>query len=186
MAITDELREWMAGLYTPNSGTVKMEGERIADRIDTAHRAALEKLAAQVDTTEPDCAEDKAEPETGVNWKEEARTWERRCKELIVERDERYIELPVDKDGVPWHVGDVTENGNTVNGMTIDRNGWFFTNTVNDIDPSIHCHRAQTVENVLREFAERVCNSGHQWGLDAADTIAEFASKLRMAEEVDA
>ena len=34
MSITDELREWIAGLYTPNSGTLKMEGERIADRID--------------------------------------------------------------------------------------------------------------------------------------------------------
>ena len=37
MSITDELREWIASLYTPNSGTVKMEGERIADRIDEQH-----------------------------------------------------------------------------------------------------------------------------------------------------
>ena len=49
MSITDELREWIASLYTPNSGTVKMEGERIADRIDEQHRKALEKVAAMVD-----------------------------------------------------------------------------------------------------------------------------------------
>ena len=52
VSITDELREWIDGLYTPNSNTLKMEGERIADRIDAAHRSALEKLAAQVDESE--------------------------------------------------------------------------------------------------------------------------------------
>lgn len=36
MSITDELRKWLKSLYTPNSGAVKDEGERIADRIDAA------------------------------------------------------------------------------------------------------------------------------------------------------
>ena len=32
--ITDELREWVKRLYTPNSGELKLQAERIADRID--------------------------------------------------------------------------------------------------------------------------------------------------------
>lgn len=43
----------------------------------------------------------------------------------------------------------------------------------------------QTVEDVLLEFADRVCNSGHQWGLDALDIVTEYAAKLRLAEETD-
>ena len=41
-----------------------------------------------------------------------------------------------------------------------------------------------TVEDVLNDFAKRVLNSGHQWGLDAEETTAEYADELReMAKE---
>lgn len=67
----------------------------------------------------------------------------------------RYIELPVDADGVPWHVGDMTENKNIVNGITFDEHGAHFTNTLNDIDPSIHTHFVvRTVEDVLLDFRD--------------------------------
>jgi len=44
MSITDELRKWLKSLYTPNSATVKDEGERIADRIDAEHDKALNSV----------------------------------------------------------------------------------------------------------------------------------------------
>lgn len=189
MSITDELREFAASEASDYDDWV--DGIRaIADRIDAAHRSALEKLAAQVDRLEP---EDRAEPENGVNWKEEARTWERYCKELITERDERYIPLPVDADGEYIHMGDVmdTEHFGTVEVEGFVHNAIAFYNYSGQpayicTSPANLCHRhhhAPTVEDVLREFADRVCNSGHQWGLDAADTIAEYAAKLRLAGE---
>lgn len=75
-------------------------------------------------------------------------------KDLHEAVDERYIELPRDKYGEPWHVGDVTENGNVVMGMTIDNTGeWYFINTRNDIDPHAHYHyRRPTVDEILDEL----------------------------------
>ena len=40
-----------------------------------------------------------------------------------------------------------------------------------------------TVEDVLAEFSVRVLNSGHQWGLDGTGVIAEYAAKLRLADD---
>ena len=48
MSITDELREWTANFFRL-APTATKELTAIADRIDAAHRAALEKLAAGVD-----------------------------------------------------------------------------------------------------------------------------------------
>jgi len=45
--------------------------------------------------------------------------------------------------------------------------------------------KPRTVEDVLQEFASRVLTSGHQWDLDAQDTIAEYAAELRMAGDGD-
>ena len=88
----------------------------------------------------------------------------------------RYVLLPVDMDGVPWHVGDVTENGNTVNAICFDHHGCHFSNTRNDIDPSIHRHaKPKTLENVL-------CDMIHECGcIDAlAETIADkYAKQIR-------
>ena len=94
---------------------------------------------------------------------------------------ERYVDLPIDADGIPWHVGDMTENGNVVNGMTIDFHGWHFTGTRNDIDPAIHWHYVPkpTVEDVLRDYASRILIVGC---IDEEDElVAEYAAKLRLA-----
>ena len=104
------------------------------------------------------------------------------------------VRLPVDADGKPIHVGDVME------WVSPDEDYKSVIRTVDAVGEQAffawgkesgryaqyearayrHYH-APTVEDVLREFADRVCNSGHQWGLDAAETIAEYAAKLRLA-----
>ena len=64
--------------------------------------------------------------------------------------DSYWVRLPVDTDGVPWHIGDRTESGQTVGAMGLNKYGWCFIGTVNEIDPSIHRHyHAPTVEDVL-------------------------------------
>lgn len=98
--------------------------------------------------------------------------------------DAGWVRLPVDADGEPWHVGDMTENGNVVNGMTIDFHGWHFTGTRNDIDPAIHRHYVPkpTVEDVLREFYTLAVRGkkAHAEDVDNA-ALAEYAAKLRLA-----
>ena len=93
---------------------------------------------------------------------------------------ERYVELPVDADDVPWHLGDVTENGNTVTAMGLNAHGWCFVGTTNDIDPSIHRHyHTPTVEDVLREFGK----AWVEWEDGSPyDPIAAFAAKLQLKE----
>ena len=95
-----------------------------------------------------------------------------------------WVRLPLDANGVPWHVGDMTENGNVVNGMTIDFHGWHFTGTRNDIDPAIHRHYVPkpTVEDVLLEFYTLAVR-GKAARADDVDNavLAEYAAKLRLA-----
>lgn len=90
--------------------------------------------------------------------------------EIEQEISERYMLLPVDADGVPWHVGDITENGNIVNGICFDRCGCHFSNTRNDIDPSIHRHaKPKTLEDVLCNMIDQFCLTN--------ETKIEVASK---------
>ena len=113
-----------------------------------------------------------------------------------------FVRLPKDADGEAIHVGDVMDEQLPFGGyaapapvdtMELSRGaggyGWMVrldSESGAFINPKLlRHHHAPTVEDVLREFAERVCNSGHQWGLDAADTIAEYAARLRLAEGVD-
>ena len=105
-------------------------------------------------------------------------------KDLHEAVDERYIELPRDKYGETWHVGDVTENGNVVMGMTIDNTGeWYFTNTRNDIDPLAHYHyHKPTVEDVLREFAIACEDTGNA-GPEVQRLAGEYAKRLQLKED---
>ena len=181
MSITDDLRKWIDGLYTPNSNTLKMEGERIADRIDVAHRAALEKLAAQVDET------------SGM------REFCERLDRAATNRDDvtlwgvDYTPLPLDADGVPIHVGDVME------WVTYDDTYESVIRIVDGVGADVFFawsndragqaqyeaqayrhHRAPTVEDVLREFAREI--DADAYGITDAK-VAEFAAKLRLAGE---
>ena len=100
-----------------------------------------------------------------------------------------WVRLPVDADGVTIRVGDTLDGyGKTIEvvEMRYGRGGWVLISRDGSgyADTFAFAHRHEpTVEDVLREFADRVCNSGHQWGLDAADTIAEYSAKLRLAGE---
>ena len=116
-----------------------------------------------------------------------------------IEREiaERYMELPVDADGVPWHIGDVTENGNIVNAICFDRHGCHFQDTLNDIDPSIHRHiKPDPVKELLEEYYskrsddaldESACSGLHREEAikcvrrDVAALIDEYAARIRKA-----
>ena len=179
MAITDELREFASHCAGGMGGDAL---RHIADRIDREHRMALEKVAAEVDE------EDRAEPEDAVDWKAEARTWERRCKELIVERDERYIALPLDADGVPWYRGSMVvvpeDPESRVYTVWIAGDNTLITDDhlfIYDANKLRHYH-ATTVEDVLLEFADAMSNTNP---LDVPARIAEYATKLRLAGDAE-
>ena len=164
MSITDELRTGGIYRFTSNSRVfTEEELTAIADRVDAEHERTvgfckrLEDAAAKREDVEI----------FGVE----------------------YTALPLDADGEPIHVGDVMEWCDSGETLTVEGTG---RDVLFYIDGGIagwtaarnkRHHHAPTVEDVLREFADRVCNSGHQWGLDAADTIAEYAKRLRLAEE---
>ena len=105
-------------------------------------------------------------------------------KDLHEAVDERYIELPRDANGEPWHVGDVTENGNVVMGMAIDNTGeWYFINMRNDIDPLAHYHyHKPTVEDVLRELVI-ACEDAGNAGPAVEALISKHAERLRLKED---
>ena len=114
---------------------------------------------------------------------------------IDAELAERYVKLPVDADDVPIHIGDemvfldlcgnksepfVVEGFESPDMWLVHCDEGRVRYTANPMHTR-HYYES-TVEDVLAEFANKVCNSGHQWGLDAADTIAEYAAKLRLKE----
>ena len=165
MSITDELRKEARGfgryVYTaPQADCLTA----IADRIDAEHQKCIDAM------------------------------WEDAKSHLSDESltEQGWIRLPKDADGEPIRVGDVMEwvdiEGTVEVVCTVDAVGvdcFFAWDAANcryaqkDANAYRH-HRPPTVEDVLAEFADKVCNSGHQWGLDAKDTIAEYAAKLRL------
>jgi hypothetical protein len=169
MSITNELREYTGNFYLFRYKDVREKLDAIADRIDAEHETQLNDA------------------------------FETRNSDENLESD-GWVRLPVDEDGDPIHMGDlVTVPWNDkvyeVAGFSCTKQLCSGIRTIwIDVyspekqrnvplcgaDSCRHYH-APTVEDVLREFADRVYNSGHQWGLDAADTIAEYAQRLRLA-----
>ena len=165
MSITDELRKYIKTSCQNVVGNSRCSGMKkilaIADRIDAEHERIYTDLTVDM------------EPMTDESMAEHG-----------------WVRLPLDADGVTIHVGDKLTDGEytfTAYELAVYGDGsWSIRNE--DGIAWAACdltHCATTVEGVLQEFAERVCNSGHKWGLDAAGTIAEFAKLLRLAEEVD-
>lgn len=92
-----------------------------------------------------------------------------------------WVELPRDADGVPWHIGDRTESGQTIEAMGLNRYGWHFVGTVNEIDPAIHRHcHTLTVKDVLREFADGIEGQNDEFRELA---LEDYAKRLRLAGE---
>ena len=107
-------------------------------------------------------------------------------EDIVRDVRHEWIRLPVDADGVPWHIGDRTESGQTIQAMGLNKHGWHFVGTVNDIDPSIHRHYHEpTVEDVLREFA-LACEDAGNAGPEVARIAAEYAKRLTLAGKEDA
>lgn len=104
-----------------------------------------------------------------------------------IEREvsERYMELPVDADGVPIRIGDVMvlqheveEKPDVVQALTWDGEDWYFTSIEGFFNACgwEHYH-APTVEDVLREVVAEV-----QLGInDVPHIVTEYAKRLRLA-----
>ena len=174
MSITDELREYSKTATA--SPAVFKELTDIADRIDKRHAKARDKAY-----------------DDGV------------CDGIDADKNAMgYIKLPVDADGVPIHIGDeLCGYGRP--------NGGVFCKAVNErmvlvgekddgykmwlLWDGSECHHyhAPTVEDVLREFAEKMVENtamyvAESWDADERDeadaaAIAEYAAKLRLAGE---
>lgn len=100
-----------------------------------------------------------------------------------IEREiaERYIELPVDADGVPWHIGDTVEGHGMVRSLDLNRYGWAFFGVENAIDPALHRHaKPRIVEDVLADFAAEV-----EQGRNTFETARKYADELRELMGVD-
>ena len=97
-----------------------------------------------------------------------------------------WVRLPKDADGEYIHAGEKLDGyGKTITvvEMRYGRSGWVliseYGNAYADSFAFTH-HHAPTVEDVLTEFADEV-----QRCCDTADTIAEYAAKLRLAGDAE-
>ena len=100
-----------------------------------------------------------------------------------------WVRLPVDAEGVPIHVGDVMEwpDCSTAEVVGIGDGTFFYVEEDEyaaewtAASDKIH-HHAPTVEDVLREFA-LACEDAGNAGPEVERIVAEYAAKLRLAEE---
>lgn len=107
----------------------------------------------------------------------------------LAKRYDNTISLPLDKDGKVWRIGDeLLDDGMACEVVGIGPNRLYYycdaTDTVEwtQADSRRHYH-APTVEDVLREFTERVCDGLHTpKALDTQVIIAEYAAKLKLAD----
>lgn len=175
MSITDELREYAQIAFDKGSAG-RARVETIADRIDREHRMAMEKVAAEA-------------------YLDGAPT-EAQLEEL------GYIALPKDADGEVIHIGDRMENNERVVRIVLTDGSWEPSVYIEKLPNVLHeyfCdeishYHAPTVEDVLREFHERMTELGTTdqcVGVERADAVevllreraelvAEYAAKLTL------
>ena len=91
---------------------------------------------------------------------------------------ERYMELPLDADGKPWHIGDHTESGDSV--RAIGNKTIVYDFEENDCDwAHTRTHeKPDTIEDVLRDFYDML-----RFGSDLPDEpdpleIAEYVERI--------
>ena len=114
------------------------------------------------------------------------------------EVDERFMELPVDADGVPIRVGDVLDPPSDCDDyvtcqvvkLTYDlfEKEWYFEGEAVgsfmgfcgyfDTAGWTH-HKPRTLEDVLCDFANDVAKQGHQIGLTAHGLSDKYAAEIR-------
>lgn len=103
------------------------------------------------------------------------------------------MRLPVDADGEVIHIGDVllkstgAPKASYGEVVAVSPDSVWFAYEKSSYESnwaSLTRHVApRTLEDVLGDFASRVLNSGHQWGLDAHDAIAAAADEIRGLED---
>lgn len=121
--------------------------------------------------------------------------WRDRCKELERKLEDEYIKLPVDADGVPWHIGDVVhrtehrDHPNIVTGVEFYSDGnhklhvretactaWTsYASEQRHFKPDI-------VENLLAEYVERYdsCTCIDYQGHDTPRSLLEeYAERIK-------
>lgn len=156
MSITDELREYAR--RWPCTDYIHKDILAIADRIDAAHERLMQEQPFTVDMV----------PMTDERMAEHG-----------------WIRLPVDAEGVPVRVGDEMESLTgklfTAEFLTVNKVEWLIN--VEGWHPRFcHHHCPPTVEDVLREFALRI-DAGADIDVTGAEVIAEFAPRLRLADD---
>ena len=185
--ITTELREHME-TYRP----IEDAGHVVVSRIGTIGFEGFDRLCDNIDAIHTGLERDYATA---------CRVNEHQDLEYIAlaKRYDNTISLPMDADGVPIRIGDVMEwpdgDDEPFEVVGIGDNGTLFymydgscewTNAKNKV------HHVPTVEDVLREFSEKMNeNLGMYTGevIDAGEwrkaderTIAEYAAKLKLAD----
>jgi hypothetical protein len=169
MSITDELREYANTRISPNKGMLTA----IADRIDAEHERLMQEQPFTIDMV----------PMTDERMAEHG-----------------WIRLPKDADGEYIHVGDEVYQVEGGWVYTVESIRFYPDNTTVtfsckhgfgcDSAHNVRHYHAPTVEDVLREFAERYLDyegipSAGRRGVGEA-LMDEYASKLRLAEGEDA
>ena len=108
-----------------------------------------------------------------------------------IEREiaERFMELPVDADGLPIHVGDqlnwkYEEEKHVVCAVAPGRvHHWVHGNgkrSTVDCPPTECTHyKPRTVEDVLTDFGNEIAAQGHQVGLTGHEIVMKYADELR-------
>ena len=97
------------------------------------------------------------------------------------------VPLPVDADGVPIHVGDVVVNDDCkvpyrIGSMKVYDDGTWDVGECGMVPHLCHHYHAPTVEDVLTEFTAKLIERNELTN-GGAQTIAEYAAKLRLAGE---
>lgn len=114
------------------------------------------------------------------------------------EVSERYMELPVDADGVPIHVGDVMNFSKNVRNLFVlgvgiadatgdewgvfvldDRRYMWFNAGL------LHHYHEPTVEGVLRDMCLEIDRRCERGSIDYDELFAEYAKRLRLAGDAE-
>lgn len=106
---------------------------------------------------------------------------EEALNEIEHEIDSRYMLLPVDADGVPWHIGEEVD-GCEIVAMT-GYQLYYYDDGSKTVEWCIAKNRRhikpRTLEDVLTDFVNEVAREGHQIGLSAPKIIDEYAYEIR-------
>lgn len=154
MSITEELKTWVDA-YPWRKNHDAAEAHALIDRVDVAHQREMDE-----------------------------------ARDVALALANHRVTLPYDANGVPINLGDEVYNVDdgpeahfTVEYLMLDEDGWTLMGEMTEKPSNLRHWEAPSIENLLNEFANRIDKSGHLWGLDADETVAEYAERIREAIE---